>query len=193
MEPLENCQRSSHVRYPWNWLKPSCQADAKHHEDMQIRNKLYHSSTLFTQSLDHHPVGRESGNARFNESGHGLSCWMQTNTHAFVHVLFICFGKVTSSIRIMLSILTLAEFCLGEKKTTTEVWVSSEVGSYILHFIYDSDLNHVQGRVQAGMKDRRYHVSNLQCWAHASRSHHSPWRTVIIICEKQTNSIRTFC
>ena len=30
-------------------------------------------------------------------------------------------------------------------------------------------------------------------WARASRSHRSPWRIVIPICENSTNPIRNFC
>ncbi|XP_062592018.1 uncharacterized protein LOC134253512 [Saccostrea cucullata] len=57
-----------------------------------------------------------------------------------------------------LSILYWLNFVSGTKKLhqKSEVAVKSE---HVLKFLYDPELRHVQGRVQASMRDRSYHIN----------------------------------
>ncbi|KAK3086773.1 hypothetical protein FSP39_000019 [Pinctada imbricata] len=56
------------------------------------------------------------------------------------------------------SVLYWVNFCSGTKKLSQKS-ESAVKSDHVLKFIYDPELSHVEGRVQASMRDRSYHVT----------------------------------
>lgn len=63
-----------------------------------------------------------------------------------------------------LSILYWLNFVSGTKKLHQK-FVLAVKSDHILKFVYEAKLNHVQGRVQASMRDTSYHVNvRMKCY-----------------------------
>lgn len=53
----------------------------------------------------------------------------------------------------------LAELCVRHKKNFQQKSELAVKADHVLKFCFDPELNHVQGRVEASMRDRSYHVN----------------------------------
>lgn len=96
-------------------------------------------------------IGLESGNARICVICRDLTRWTQTSTAC------VYFQQQTYHVMVFAIVYRL-NIASGTKKllTKSEVAVKSD---HVLKSVYDSTNDHVQGRVQASMRDRCHHVN----------------------------------